>query len=117
MRRCATTAPATTTASSPHLAGTQDRDRRRHHHRDSVAAGQGAEIRQHQSEVAQILRREAALVGRCLLLRDGASSSRGDLFSILRNTGTIKPSGVSTAMARSMCLSRMRELLADRTRR
>ncbi len=40
-----------------HLAGAQNGDRRRHHEGNTVAAGEGAEIRQHQREVAQILRR------------------------------------------------------------
>ncbi len=38
-----------------HLAGAQYGDRRRHHQGDSVAAGERAEIRQHQREVAQVL--------------------------------------------------------------
>ena len=79
MRRCATTAPSTTTASCAHLARAQDRDRRRHHQRNAVAAGERAEIRQHQGEVAQILRRDAALVGGSFLREQGRPQIVGRL--------------------------------------
>ena len=54
-----------------HLARAQDGDRGRHYQRNSVAAGESAEIRQHQREVAQILRPSAAPVSRLLLQCDG----------------------------------------------
>ena len=54
-----------------HLAGAQYGDRGRHHQGDAVAAGEGAEIRQHQGEVAQVLGGSAAPVRRLFLHRNG----------------------------------------------
>ena len=79
MRRCAATLSPTATASLRTLPGAQDRDRRRHHQRNAVAAGEGAEVRQHQGEVAQILRRGAALVRGVLLRGDRGPQLLGRL--------------------------------------
>src|SRR5580693_1661990 len=66
-----------------HFAGTQNGDRRRYHQRDSVASGEGTEIRQHQGEAAEVLRRERALMGGRLGFGDGgAQSPRGHLLNV-----------------------------------
>ena len=76
MRRCAATVPPTATASGAHLARAQDRNRRRHHDGNAVAARERAEVREHQGEIAKVLRRDAALMRGALLRGDGGLQFR-----------------------------------------
>ena len=86
------------------FARAEDGDRRRNDERRRVAARHGAEVRQRERVVAHFFRRDRAATRALLQTRRALRAvATVDCAPTSRSTGTINPSPVSTAIARSTC--------------